>query len=89
MLKILDEVWASMPIEEGSTPTSFGSPKNYPKIRNVGGKWVGWGEEERSVSWARALDMLYNAITRMDTSASQETLTLHCFVPIFILNGLF
>ena len=58
MLKLLNEVWASMPIEEFH-PDLVWVAKNYPKIKTAGGKWVGWGEEEQSGSRARVLDILY------------------------------
>ena len=46
MLKLLNEVWASMPIEEFH-PDLVWVAKNYPKIKTAGGKWVGWGKKSK------------------------------------------
>jgi hypothetical protein len=40
ILKLLNEVWASMPIEEFH-PDLRWVAKNYPKIKSASGKWVG------------------------------------------------
>ena len=46
MLMLLNEVWASMPIEEFH-PDLLWVAKNYPKIKTAGGKWVGWGKKSK------------------------------------------
>jgi hypothetical protein len=47
MQKLLNEVWASMPIEEFH-PDSMWVAKNCPKIKTTRGKWVGWGKESKA-----------------------------------------
>jgi hypothetical protein len=44
MLKLLNEVWSSMPIEEFH-PDLVWVAKNYPKLKPASGTWVGWGKK--------------------------------------------
>jgi hypothetical protein len=58
VLKILDEVWAGMPIEQFH-PDLLWFAKKLPENQNSGRELGRVGEEEHSVSRAWVLDILY------------------------------